>query len=68
MSLSSQPLPADFKVMTMGNTSGFTRQRMQELGVRDLRELVQHGGPIYFICQKADTALLDALKKALGNT
>jgi hypothetical protein len=58
--LASQPLPADFKVMTMGNTSGFTRQRMKKLGVRDLRELVRHGGPIYFICQKADTALLDA--------
>jgi hypothetical protein len=58
--LAAQPLLADFKVMTMGNTSGFTRQRMRELGVRDLRALVQHGGSVDFICQPADVALLDA--------
>jgi hypothetical protein len=58
--LGGKPLPADFKVMTMGNTSGFTRQRMRELGVRDLRALVRGGGQTYFVCQAADTALLDA--------
>jgi hypothetical protein len=58
--LAGQPLPAGFKVMTMGNTSGFTRQRMRELGVHDLRSLVQHGGKTYFVCQPADIELLDA--------
>jgi hypothetical protein len=58
--LAGQPLPASFKVMTMGNTSGFTRQRLRELGVRDLRSLVVRGGQVYFVCQPADLELLDS--------
>jgi hypothetical protein len=58
--LGGQSLPASFKVMTMGNTSGFTRKRLRELGVRDLRSLVRRGGQIYFVCQPADIELLDS--------
>ena len=59
-----QALPADFKVMTMGWTTGFTRLRMHELGARDLISLVRQSGQTYFICEKADTELLGAYFRA----
>lgn len=62
--LASEPLTAHFKVMNLGNTSGFTRQRMRELGVRDIDALVRRGGRTYFVCQPGEVALLDAYLQA----
>jgi hypothetical protein len=62
--LARQSLPADFKVMTMGWTTGFTRLRLHEHGAHDLMSLVRQSGPTYFICEKADADLLNAYFRA----
>jgi hypothetical protein len=62
--LARQSLPADFKVMTMAWTTGFTQLRLHERGAHDLMSLVRQTGPTYFICEKADTDLLNAYFRA----
>lgn len=56
--LGSRSLPANFKILAPGWTTGFTQSRMDEFGFQDLLTLIRRKGQTFFICQKSEFDLL----------